>query len=247
MGYVWKCELFVVPQVRSMSWFGGRGSGIVLFIQYDGATIVCMGGGRSLEWHPLEAGGRSGVRPFGVVRRTFVRLGPSPFVCGGGSACVAGFGAYWEDRFLSCAGGNGGWVFHSHVCRHHWGSVCGGVFGERCRVLYMVSPGHGYLFLHANLPHGVRNRDGWVVGGVIVRRSPMVRRDSMFDFAFGHIPVITCHWLDGRWICWWLPGTWYDDGNVCVTCGVIGSAVGHDISLQGRRIVVGRLHFDGRH
>ena len=88
---------------------------------------------------------------------------------------------------------------------------------------------------------------GWVVGGVIVRRSPMVRRDRMFDFAFGHIPVITCHWLDGRWICWWLPGTWYDDGNVCVTCGVIGSAVGHDISLQGRRIVVGRLHFDGIH
>ena len=123
MGYVWKCELFVVPQVRSMSWFGGRGSGIVLFIQYDGATIVCMGGGRSLEWHPLEAGGRSGVRPFGVVRRTFVRLGPSPFVCGGGRRVSPDLELIGKTDFYRVPGETGGGYFIL-MCADTIGVLC---------------------------------------------------------------------------------------------------------------------------
>ena len=79
-------------------------------VHYYVDTIVSMGGVRSLECQPFEVGGAVGFGPFGVMRRTLVRLAPSPFVWerGGGRFVSPGVGFYLEDCFLSCVGGRGG-------------------------------------------------------------------------------------------------------------------------------------------
>ena len=114
-------------------------------VHYYVDTIVSMGGVRSLECQPFEVGGAVGFGPFGVVRRKLVRLGPSPFVGGGRSACGAGrWSLFGRLFFIVCRGTRGTGISFSRA--NAIGVLCVVGCWEAVAFIVVVLPGRGYLF-----------------------------------------------------------------------------------------------------